>query len=123
MARRTDETDIKFHHWMLETWGRVGGLITPAVAARMLNRSKGRITQMMTAGKLQKFVFPDEDLVFVSWLEVRNLAGPIIDAKKKKLAYSEIEKSNLTPEQKEALKKIADQSLQDASFSTEEKKS
>jgi len=123
MARRTAETDIKFHHWMLETWGRVGGLITPAVAARMLNRSKGRITQMMTAGKLQKFVFPDENLVFVSWLEVRNMAEQQILARQKRLMHAEIKKSDLTPEQKEAFKKITDQSLQEASFPTGKKSS
>jgi hypothetical protein len=108
---------------MLETWGRVGGLITPAVAARMLNRSKGRITQMMTAGKLQKFVFPDENLVFVSWLEVRNMAEQQILARQKRLMHAEIKKSDLTPEQKEAFKKIADQSLQEALFPTGKKSS
>ena len=123
MARRTAETDIKFHYWMLETWGRVGGLITPAVAARMLNRSKGRITQMMTAGKLQKFVFPDEDLVFVSWLEVRNMAEPIIAAKQKKLAYAEIAKSGLPSEKQAEMKEIVDKSIEEASFSTGEKSS
>lgn len=101
---------------MLETWGRVGGLITPATAARMLSLSKGRITQMMTEGKLQKFVFPDENLVFVSWLEVRNMAGPLIQAKQKKLAYAEIEKSGLPVENQYELKRIADQSITDAAF-------
>ena len=123
MAKRTLETDIKFHHWMIETWGRLGGLITPATAARMLSLTKGRVTQMMTEGKLQRFVFPEDNLVFVSWLEVRNMAEPLIRAKQKRLAHAEIKKSGLPPEKQAELKKIADAAIDEASFPTGKKSS
>ena len=53
------------------------GLIAPSIAARMLGVTKGRITQLMTSGKLEKIVVQvgSEELVFLSFLEVLEYAN------------------------------------------------
>ena len=47
----------EFDAWFSEKWLVSGGLITPATAAKILNKTAGRITQMMTEGKIKSYKY------------------------------------------------------------------
>jgi ribosomal protein S1 len=64
--------DISFYVWMIDNWTVTGGLISQVTAARLLRKSKGRIKQMIDAGKLTEYRF--ENISFVPYPQVMKLA-------------------------------------------------
>lgn len=64
--------DPEFYNWMKENTTMYGALIQPAIAAKLLNKSKGRISQMMKAGKLKYWEY--ENIRFLSYHEVMEIA-------------------------------------------------
>lgn len=44
--------NLKFRQWFSQHWQESGGLITNTTAARLLNKTSGRISQMVKEGKL-----------------------------------------------------------------------
>lgn len=63
--KKVDEENLKFREWFRKNWLVSGGLISKATAARLLNKSKGRITQMVQEGKLKEHKFN----FWISYLE------------------------------------------------------
>ena len=57
--KKNDEENMKFREWFRINWITSGGLIPKATAARLLNKSKSRITQMVKEGKLFEHKFND----------------------------------------------------------------
>ena len=57
--KKNDEENLKFREWFRTNWLISGGLIPKATAARLLNKSKSRITQMVKEGKLFEHKFND----------------------------------------------------------------
>lgn len=60
------------YQWMLENWAIHGGLVTPATAAKLLEVSKTRITQLTKEGKLTKLLL--ENQILIPYPEVIKLA-------------------------------------------------
>lgn len=63
---------IQFDVWFTEMWLKSGGLISQATAAKILNRTQGRISQMVNEKKLKLYQY--ENMLFVSFIEVREIA-------------------------------------------------
>ena len=63
--KKFDEEYFKYCEWFKTNWLTSGGLIAKAEAARLLGKSKGRITQMVKEGKLKEHKFSDG----ISYLE------------------------------------------------------
>ena len=61
-----DSTDFTF--WFVKHWCFAGGLISKAVAARLLGLSSGRISQMVREQKLREYRY--KDISFVSFSDV-----------------------------------------------------
>lgn len=66
------QSEISFYQWMLENWTIEGGLIPQATAARLINVSKARITQMIKEGKLKELRF--ENQIFVPYSDTMKYA-------------------------------------------------
>jgi len=69
---RSRNNDIDFFAWISDNWLSAGGLITQATAARLLNKSTGRIAQMITEQKIREYRY--QNVSFVSFTEVFQLA-------------------------------------------------
>ncbi len=63
--KKFDEEYFQYCEWFKKNWLTAGGLISKAEAARLLGKSKGRITQMVKEGKLKEHKFSDG----ISYLE------------------------------------------------------
>lgn len=57
------------------TWIKAGGLISQTIARRLLNRTKGRVTQMIKEGKLTPYII--EGVTYLSFAEVWEKAEKI----------------------------------------------
>ena len=66
---RNKEKEIEFYAWYTENWLKSGGLISQATAARLLNKSTGRIAQMIKEGKIKEY-YQFENLSFVAFPEI-----------------------------------------------------
>ena len=62
----------EFDAWFSEKWLTSGGLITPATAAKILNKTAGRITQMVTEGKIKSYRY--KNTPFVAFPDVMRIA-------------------------------------------------
>ena len=51
------------YQWMLENWAIYGGLVTPATAAKLLEVSKTRVTQLTKEKKLTKLLLENQVLI------------------------------------------------------------
>lgn len=71
--KKDDAKNLMFYQWINENWLISGGLITKATAARILNRTTGRISQMVREGKLIEHRFNNE-ISFVRFAQVREIA-------------------------------------------------
>lgn len=63
---------IQFVTWFTEMWLKSGGLISQATAAKMLDKTQGRISQMVKEKKLKLYQY--ENMLYVSFIEVRKIA-------------------------------------------------
>ncbi len=103
---KTEET---FFQTYTSTWIKAGGLISQTIARRLLNRTKGRITQMIKEGKLTPYVI--EGVTYLSFAEVwakaekiqTKLAREKAEEELKKLGYSEKINTGLMVQFDEAL--------------------
>lgn len=101
---------IDFFPWIQSKWAENGGLITQATATLILNKSKGRINQMITEGKLKEYRY--KNMSFVSYAEVIKMAKYIAYNKAKKEIKEQIKK--LKEEKKipkEMVQQMEDESL------------
>ena len=57
-----------FFQTYTRTWIKAGGLISQTIARRLLNRTKGRVTQMIKEGKLTPYII--EGVTYLSFAEV-----------------------------------------------------
>ena len=64
--------EIRFSVWFTEKWLETGGLISQATAAKMLNKTQGRVSQMVKEKKLKLFQY--DNMSYVSFIEVRKIA-------------------------------------------------
>ena len=100
------EEDIEFYNWTCEHWLITGGLITQATAARLLGKSKGRITQMIKEGKLKEHRY--KKISFLEFPEVMKMAREriykIINQNIIKTINTETRKSPIPKEAIEELK-------------------
>ena len=62
----------EFDAWISEKWIVSGGLISPAIAARILNKTAGRITQMAAERKIRLYKY--DNTTFVSFADVMKIA-------------------------------------------------
>lgn len=76
------QSEISFYQWMLENWAIEGGLIPQATAARLINVSKARITQMIKEGKLKELRF--ENQIFVPYSDTMRYAREKVYQKMRK---------------------------------------
>ena len=98
-----------FFQTYTSTWIKAGGLISQTIAKRLLNRTKGRVTQMIKEGKLTPYII--ESVTYLSFAEVWAKAEKIqtkLDREKaeeelKKLGYSEMINAGLMAQFDEAL--------------------
>lgn len=90
------QKNLEYFNWLRDTWTEAGGLITQATAMRLLERSKGRINQMITEGKLKEYRYGNQS--FLSYPEIMKLAKPIYVKNLMEAATQEA-KSNKVPEE------------------------
>ena len=64
-----------FYGTFKDTWIEAGGLISQATARRLLERTKGRVTQMIKEGKLKQYTI--EGVTYLSFAEVMEKAKKI----------------------------------------------
>lgn len=57
--KKNQEENSDFRYWFRTNWIAAGGLMSKASAARLLNKSKSRITQMIAEGKLFEHKFSE----------------------------------------------------------------
>ena len=106
LKMKNEET---FFQTYTSTWIKAGGLISQTIAKRLLNRTKGRVTQMIKEGKLTPYII--ESVTYLSFAEVWAKAEKIqtkLDREKaeeelKKLGYSEMINAGLMAQFDEAL--------------------
>ena len=65
LKMKNEETFFKEY---TSTWIKAGGLISQTIARRLLERTKGRVTQMIKEGKLTPYVI--EGVTYLSFAEV-----------------------------------------------------
>ena len=70
-----NKKEENFYGTFKDTWIKAGGLITQATARRLLNRTKGRVNQMIKEGKLQTYTI--EGINYLSFAEVMQKAEKI----------------------------------------------
>lgn len=63
-----------FKEWIKEEWGIQGGLITPAIAAKILNITRGGIASYQKKKKVKVFTDP-EGKTMLSYAEIMQLAN------------------------------------------------
>ena len=83
---KKEDNSIEFYGKFRDTWIKAGGLISQATARRLLNRTKGRIPQMIKEGKLKTYEI--EGVTYLSFAEVMEKAEKI----QAKLAREEAQK-------------------------------
>ncbi len=66
------EINNEFAEWMKSNWVIAGGLISQATASKILQRTTGRIAQMITEGKIEG-IYRYENIVFVSYAEIMKI--------------------------------------------------
>ena len=90
------QKNMEYFNWIRDAWTEAGGLITQATAMRLLERSKGRINQMITEGKLKEYRYGNQS--FLSYPEIMKLAKPIFVKNLMEAATQEA-KSNKVPDE------------------------
>lgn len=88
----------EFDAWISEKWIISGGLISPATAARILNKTAGRITQMAAERKLRLYKY--DNTTFVSFADVMKIARK----QRYEEIMKEIEKIKKAPDVPEQIK-------------------
>jgi hypothetical protein len=99
-----------FYGTFRDTWIEAGGLISQATARRLLERTKGRVTQMIKEGKLKPYTI--EGVTYLSYAEVMEKAKKIqirlarakAEEELKKLGFGEEINSGLMAQFDEVLK-------------------
>ena len=85
-----------FYGTFRDTWIEAGGLISQATARRLLERTKGRITQMIKEGKLKQYTI--EGVTYLSFAEVMEKAKKIQTKLVRSQAAEELKKLGLGEE-------------------------
>ena len=85
-----------FYGTFRDTWIEAGGLISQATARRLLERTKGRITQMIKEGKLKQYTI--EGVTYLSFAEVMEKAKKIQTKLARSQAAEELKKLGLGEE-------------------------
>lgn len=75
------------------TWIKAGGLVSQTIAKRLLNRTKGRVTQMIKEGKLTPYII--EGVTYLSFAEVWEKAERIQTKLARDEAAKELKKFGL----------------------------
>lgn len=57
---KTTEKHMNYAEWYQHHTVIAGGLITPAIAAKILSKTRGRIAQMIAEGKLKAYIYENE---------------------------------------------------------------
>ena len=63
---------MEYADWINSNWNKAGGLITQAQAAKILKRTRGRITQMFREKKLTPYQY-EKEAPLVSFAEVSRI--------------------------------------------------
>lgn len=82
-----------FFNKYTSTWIKAGGLISQTIARRLLNRTKGRVTQMIKEGKLTPYII--EGVTYLSFAEVWEKAEKIQTKLARDEAAKELKKLGL----------------------------
>ena len=90
---KKEDNSIEFYSKFRDTWIKSGGLISQATARRLLNRTKGRIPQMIKEGKLTTYEI--EGVTYLSFAEVMTKAEKIQTKLARDKAVQELEKLGL----------------------------
>ncbi len=70
--RIKNNVNPEFYNWFKEKVTIYGALIQPAVAAKLLNKSQGRISQMMKLNEIKSYKY--ENIKFVSYQDIMKIA-------------------------------------------------
>ena len=90
---KKEDSSIEFYGKFRDTWIKAGGLISQATARRLLNRTKGRIPQMIKEGKLTTYEI--EGVSYLSFAEVMTKAEKIQTKLARDKAVKELAKLGL----------------------------
>ena len=90
---KKEDSSIEFYGKFRDTWIKAGGLISQATARRLLNRTKGRIPQMIKEGKLTTYEI--EGVSYLSFAEVMAKAEKIQTKLARDKAVEELAKLGL----------------------------
>ena len=93
LKMRKEETFFKEY---TSTWIKAGGLISQTIARRLLERTKGRVTQMIKEGKLTPYKI--EGVTYLSFAEVWEKAEKIQIRNARSKAKEELKKLGLPEE-------------------------
>ena len=88
-----NKREENFYGNFTTSWMKAGGLISQATARRLLERSKGRINQMIKEGKLKEYVI--EGVSYLSFAEVIEKAEKIQTKLARDKAVEELAKLGL----------------------------
>ena len=61
-----------FCNWIENNWATEGGLIQPAIAARIMEISRARMAQMIKEGKIK--AIKHENTTFVSYAQIMKIS-------------------------------------------------
>ena len=98
LKMKNEETFFKEY---TSTWIKAGGLISQTIARRLLERTKGRVTQMIKEGKLTPYEI--EGVTYLSFAEVWEKAEKIQTKLVRSKAQEELKKIELPEEFKSGL--------------------
>lgn len=68
-----EELTMEYLDWIKENWNTAGGLVTQAQAARMLNKTRTRIRQMINERKLTPYQY-EKEAPLISFAELSKIA-------------------------------------------------
>ena len=109
--------NTEYFNWIRDAWTEAGGLITQATAMRLLERSKGRINQMITEGKLKEYRYGNQS--FLSYPEIMKLAKPIYVKNIMKAATQEAQSKKVPDETASKILEALAQSIKEGEHISE----
>ena len=70
--KKNELENMEFREWFKEVWQLSGGLITNTTAARLLNKTSGRISQMVKEGKLREHRY-NKEISYLETIQIFNM--------------------------------------------------
>lgn len=76
-------SETHYSSWFKDNWIKTGGLITPAIASKILGTSMARINQIWKEKDFEKFIYDDEKKPLLSISDVMTIQDEMDSVKEK----------------------------------------